>query len=141
MRSRRQRRGRFLLVAGLVATAMLSFATTQALTASNTVPTTNIAQLTQSITPAQLAPSECSSLNVTSVVGGTGTVNATASHQLVLGSSAVDTLGDTFGSDCLVGGAGSDTFNGKKNGGDLCIVSSTTQAKNVNNCTTVATRP
>jgi hypothetical protein len=140
MKRRRQRR-RFVLAAALVVTATLSFATTQAFTAGNTVPTTNIAQLTQSITPAQLTPSECTSLGITSVVGGTGTITSTASHQLVLGSSAADTLNDSFGSDCMVGGAGSDTFNGKKNGGDLCIVSSTTAAKNVNNCTIAATRP
>jgi hypothetical protein len=141
MKRRQRRRSRIVLALALVATATLSFATTQAFTASNIVPTTDISQFTQTITPAQLAPSECASLAVTSIVAGTGTIAATATHQLVLGSSAVDTLSDSFGSVCMVGGAGSDTFNGKKNGGDLCIVSSTTQAKNVNNCTIAATRP
>lgn len=141
MRRRRHRgtRARALLASGLAVTATLSFATAQAFTAANTVPATNIGQVVQSISVSQLVPTECASLGITSIVTGSGTVNATASRQLVLGSSGVDTLGDTFGSDCLVGGAGADSFSGKKSGGDLCIVSTT--AGSVKNCTVVATRP
>jgi hypothetical protein len=128
----------------LVVAVGFGFVTGQAFTASNTVPTTNIAQLTQAITPSQLEPAECISngVTVTSIVAGSGTVTSTAAHQLVLGSSGVDTLKDaSFGLDCLVGGAGADSFTGLKNGGDLCVVSAATLASSIKNCTVVATRP
>jgi Ca2+-binding RTX toxin-like protein len=125
----------------LVATAGLAFSTTQAFTAANVVPATNIGQIAQAITPANLEPSECrGSITVTSVVAGSGTVTATAANQLVLGSSGVDTLTDAIGPACMVGGAGSDSFSGK-NISDLCIVSAATLGSNVKKCTIVATRP
>lgn len=144
-RSRRRNAARrprtFILVFALAATAGLSFVTSQAFTAANTVPATNISQFTQAITPAQLEPSECkASITVTSIVAGTGTITSTAINQLVLGSSALDTLKDTnFGSACMVGGAGADKFTGQGGNGDLCIVS--TAHGTVSGCTIVATRP
>lgn len=147
MRHRRHRaRGRTSLFGiVLVAAVGFGFVTTQAFTASNTVPATNIGQLTQAIAPSQLEPAECIShgLTATSIVAGTGTITSTAANQLVLGSSADDTLNDGgFGSDCMVGGAGTDVFNGDNKGGDLCIVSAATPpGPNVKKCTIVATRP
>lgn len=136
MTRRRRPRRRLLLAVALVAAAALSFATTQAFTAANTVPATNISQISQAVTAAELTPSECASLGITSVVASS---TSTASHQLVLGSGGADAMSDTFGSVCMVGGAGADTFNGKKNGGDLCVVSAASGS--VKNCTVVATRP
>ncbi len=146
-RSRRRAAGsrsrNLLFALALSATAGLSFATTQAFTAANTVPATNISQFTKAIAPVDLEPSECkTSITVTSIVAGTGTVSSTAANQLVLGSSAVDTITDaSFGSACMVGGAGSDSLTGKTGGGDLCIVSAATLPANVKKCTIVATRP
>ena len=133
----------FILALALAATAGLSFVTSQAFTAANTVPATNISQFTQAITPLQLEPSECkASITVTSIVAGTGAVTATAASQLVLGSSGVDSLNDGgFGTACMVGGAGADSFQGTTGGGDKCIVSATTLAINIKKCTVVATRP
>ena len=129
----------------LAAAVGLGFVTTQAFTAANVVPATNIGQFSQAISPSQLEPAECLSggITATSIVGGTGTINSTAANQLVLGSSAVDTLTDTFGSVCMVGGASNDAFNGPSpsGGGDLCIVSSTTTGSRIKKCTVVATRP
>lgn len=130
------RPGTIALGAALLVTGALSFATTQAFTANNTVPTTNIGQTTQSVAVSQLVPSECASLGITSIVAGS---TATASRQLVLGTSGADTMSDAFGSVCMVGGAGADTFSGKKSGGDLCIVSAASGT--VKNCTVVAVRP
>lgn len=129
----------------LVAAVGFGFATTQAFTASNTVPATNIGQLTQAITPSQLEPAECISngVTVTSIVAGTGTITSTAANQLVLGSSSNDTITDgSYGSDCMVGGAGTDSFQGLNKGGDLCVVSAATQSGgSIKKCTVVATRP
>jgi Ca2+-binding RTX toxin-like protein len=140
-RTSKRKQGLFWLV--LAAAVTFGFVTTQAFTASNTVPATNIGQFTQAITPVQLEPAECISggVTVTSIVSGTGTVNGTAANQLILGSNAVDTITDTFNTGCLVGGSGSDTFTGKNGGGDLCIVSTATAGANVKKCTIVATRP
>ena len=146
-RSRRRNAARrprtFVLVLAFAATAGLSFVTTQAFTAANTVPATNISQFTQAITPVQLEPSECkASITVTSIVAGTGAVTATAANQLVLGSSAIDSLNDGgFGTACMVGGAGADAFQGTTGGGDKCIVSTATLPANIKKCTVVATRP
>ena len=133
----------FLLVFALIATALLAFATTQAFTAANTVPATNISQFTKAIAVVDLEPTECKgTITATSIVAGTGALTSTAAKQLVLGSSGVDTLTDGgAGSACMVGGAGADSFNGVNGGGDLCIVSAATVASNVKKCTTVATRP
>ena len=140
----RARRGRRLLAVLLAASVGLGFVTTRAFTAANVVPVTNISQFTQAITPAQLEPAECSNagVTVTTIVAGSGAVTSTASNQLVLGSSGVDTLSDnSFATDCMVGGASVDTFNSVKNAGDLCIVSTGTASNKYKNCTLVATRP
>jgi hypothetical protein len=147
----RLRQGLFGLL--LVAAVGFGFVTTQAFTASNTVPATTISQTTQSITPLQLEPAACistsigggySGFNVTSIVAGSGTVTATAAYQLVLGSSGNDTLSDpnTYGNDCLVGGAGTDSISGWKHHDDLCIPSNATQSGGtVTNCGVVAVQP
>jgi hypothetical protein len=140
--SRRGRKSFFWLV--LVAAAGFGFVTTQAFTASNAVPATNIGQFTQAITPVQLEPAECisSGITVTSIVAGAGTITSTAANQLVLGSSGADTLNDTaFGANCMVGGAGADAFNGLNKGGDLCIASTATATASIKQCTVVARRP
>ena len=132
-----------LIVFALIATALFSFATTQAFTAANTVPATNISQFTKAIAVVDLEPSECKpSITATAIVAGAGTLTATAANQLVLGSSGVDTLSDgSKGLVCMVGGAGSDTFSGKNNGGSICIVSAATLPANISHCTVGATRP
>jgi hypothetical protein len=149
--ARRSRRGRaglrprsFLLVFALIATALLSFATTQAFTAANTVPVTNISQFTKAIAVVDLEPTECKgTITATSIVAGTGAVTSTAANQLVLGSSVADTLTDGgAGLACMVGGAGTDNFQGITGGGDLCVVSAATVAGGtIHKCTKVATRP
>jgi Ca2+-binding RTX toxin-like protein len=146
-RSRRRSAGlqpRTLLIAfALIATALLSFATTQAFTATNTVPATNISQFTKAIAVVDLEPSECKgTITATAIVAGAGALTATAVNQLVLGSSGVDTLSDgNKGLVCMVGGAGADSFTGKNGGGSLCIVSAATLPANIVKCTVVATRP
>jgi len=128
----------------LVLAVAVGFVTSQAFTASNTVPVTNVGQFTQAISPSQLEPAECVSngITVTSIIAGLS-ITSTAANQLMLGTSGNDTLTDSsFGSDCMVGGAGTDTITGWKSHGDLCIPSAASVAANkVKNCTVVATRP
>ncbi len=141
---RPDRRRRVLFGLLLAAVAVCAFATGKAFTASNTVPPTNIGQFARAISPAELAPAECAAngITVTSIVGGSGTVTSTAANQLVLGSSGADTLNDGgAGTACMVGGAGSDTFNGLNKAGDLCVVSSITPPASIKKCQVVATRP
>jgi Ca2+-binding RTX toxin-like protein len=138
---RRRRTPQKLFAAALFVAVGFGYVTSQAFTASNTVPSTNIGQLSQAISVSQLEPAECLSggITATSIVAGAGSVTATAANQLVLGSSGNDTLTDSSGgSDCLVGGAATDTLTGWKNHGDLCIPSTLSTTKN---CTIVATRP
>jgi Ca2+-binding RTX toxin-like protein len=109
-----------------------------AYTASATVSATQLGRTSAGVTPDDLKPSECT-IAVTSIVSGSGNVSASAGSQLVLGSSANDTIsGNIAGNDCIVGGAGTDTVTGLGSG-NQCIVSSTTTA--VLDCTIVARRP
>jgi len=133
------RTSRRLFLVLLAAAIAVGYMTTQAFTAANIVPATNIGQFTQAITPAQLAPAECNSVAVTTIVSGSGTIRSTAAHQLVLGSGGVDTLSDGHGTSCMVGGAGADSFSGLNGGGDRCVVSAV--AASIKKCTVVATRP
>lgn len=148
MKRRRRHRGRRrtgLLGVVLVVAVGFGFVTTQAFTASNTVPATNISQFTQAIGPSQLEPAECISagITVTSIISGSGTITSTAANQLILGSASNDTLSDTNkGNDCMVGGAGTDSFTGWRFHNDNCVVSAATQSGGtITNCTVVATRP
>jgi hypothetical protein len=132
-------------VLALIVTGLLAFATTEAFTAANVVPATNISQFTKTIAVVDLEPSECkATITATSIVAGAGTLTSTAANQLVLGSSGSDTLSDGgSGSACMVGGGAADTFAGVNGGGDLCIISSLTTptSPTVKKCTIVATRP
>jgi hypothetical protein len=83
-------------------------------------------------------------MTVTSVIAGSGTFSATAQYQLVLGSSAKDTV-TLQPNDCFVGGgptSGSkDNVSGPLPGatnGDQCVV---TSGASTVRCTVVATRP
>jgi hypothetical protein len=92
------------LLAGCAATAM---------TAQSTVPASHAGTITQAITPNDLKPSVCAGITVTNLVTGSGTVAGTSANDLILGSAGNDTLGakdTTQGSDCCVGGGGTNTY-------------------------------
>jgi hypothetical protein len=114
-----------------------------AFTASATVAPSSVGYQSSSVAPNDLKPAECT-MTVTSVLGGSGTINATAQYQLVLGSSSKDTV-TLQKNDCYVGGgptSGSqDSITGPTPGngnGDQCIVP---VGVNPTRCTVVATRP
>jgi hypothetical protein len=114
-----------------------------AFTASATVGASTVGYQSSTVVPNDLKPPECT-MNVTSVVGGSGTFSATAQYQLVLGSSVKDTV-TLQPNDCFVGGgptiAPKDNVTGPlpaATNGDQCVVAS---GASTVRCTIVATRP
>lgn len=108
-----------LRVLALCALLGMSAAAIVSVTASNTVPATNVGRQQIAINANALKPAACSALNLTSLVAGT---NGTAANDLILGPSTASTLKGNGGVDCIVGGGGADTINGNaNNGNDVCI--------------------
>jgi Ca2+-binding RTX toxin-like protein len=77
--------------------------------AANSVPTTSAGRDTESVTPNDLKPSECSGINLTNLVTGS---TGTSSNDLILGGDGADTIDGGGGSDCILGGGGDDTLLG-----------------------------
>lgn len=115
-----------VLVVAVGATAVL------ALTASNTVPATNVGRQQLGIDANALKPAACSTLDLTNLVVGT---NGTAANDLILGPAAGSSFNGNGGADCMVGGAGKDKFTGNgPRAGDVCIGNGGTD--NFTKCTT-----
>ena len=132
-----------LAVAALGLLVLLAGSFYSAFTASATVGASSVGYQSSTVSPDDLRPTECT-MTVTSVLGGSGTINATAQNQLVLGSSVKDTV-TLQKNDCFVGGgptSGSkDNVTGaspSSGNGDQCVV---TSGATVSRCTIVATRP
>ncbi|MGD8821608.1 MAG: hypothetical protein PVG63_00770 [Anaerolineales bacterium] len=81
-----------------------------AFAASNTVPFTRLDDESGAITANDLAPSECSGINLVNVILISGNGNGTNDNDLILGSP---------GDDCIIGGGGDDFLHGG-NGTDVC---------------------
>ena len=107
-----------LLVAAIVLIAALADGT--ALAASNRVGAGSIAVHTELITANHLKPWQCASMNVGSVVTGSGQIRGTGAAELLLGSSGNDNIDARGGGDCVVGGAGADRLDGG-GGTDVCV--------------------
>jgi len=105
--------------AGLLALAVLTTLTVS-LTAGNNVPTSRVGASAQARQAAQLAPTNCASLAVTTMVRNSGTFSNSTSHTLILGSAGVDTITDTGAFNCIVGGGGKDNVSATTT--DVCIV-------------------
>lgn len=129
-------------VAGVLLLVLVAGSFYAAFTASATVAPSSVGYQSSAFSLGDLVPAECT-MSITSVVAGSGTINATAQNQLVLGSSAKDTV-TLQKSDCFVGGGPTsgtkDSVTGANgsNNGDQCIVAS---GVNPTRCTIVATRP
>lgn len=101
----------------LALVGVLSASLITALTATNSVPATRADHNLLSIGANDLKPTACSGINVTTVVfGSTGT----SSSELILGTSASDTINADDGNDCILGGGGNDSIRGES-GTDVCI--------------------
>ena len=111
---------RKLLISGLTLVLVLILAgVVGAYAASNTVPFTHLGDDSSSITANDLAPSECSSINLTNIVVVSGSGNGTNGNDLILGSSGDDSIHGRGGDDCIITGGGDDFIHGG-NGNDVC---------------------
>jgi signal peptidase I len=106
--------------AGLVVVIGITVAAATAFTAGNTVPATLAGSSQQPKSTATLVPASCSSLAITTLKTGSGTITVSTSHTLVLGSSGNDSITDNGDYNCFVGGGGKDNVSGKTH--SVCIV-------------------
>jgi signal peptidase I len=114
-----------ITIAVIVLTVAATLATS--LTASNTVPATKVGTSQNARTIAQLTPSKCSTLTLTSLVFKTaGNSSNTTSNALIIGTSGVETLNDTGNNNCIVGGAGKDAITAKAT--SICVIGPTSGA-------------
>jgi hypothetical protein len=137
-------RPRHLLTLAVVGFVVLVIASGyDAFTASNTVAASKVGLKESAFTIANLVPTECTD-TITSIKAGSGTFSATATNQLVLGSSSRDVV-TLDKNDCFVGGGPTTGTRDKVTGaspaagnGDECIVNS---GATTTRCTVVANRP
>lgn len=124
-------------IVALCAVLAVSAAALGVFTASNTVPATNLGQQQIAITANQLKPAACSAINLVDVIWATTTtVTGTAGNDLILARGTATTLTGGGGVDCMIGGAGVDSFNGNgKSAGDVCIGNGGTDINSSNKCT------
>lgn len=128
---RRRRHGnRVLVLIGLIPIALIG----TAVTATNTVPASQLGQRVLTTTPNALKPSACSATNVTTKVVGNGTFSGTNGANLIASGAGSDSISALGGNDCILGGAGDDTIDGGA-GTDICIGGPGTD--NFRNCETV----
>jgi hypothetical protein len=103
-------------------------------TASNTVPASNIGQQQFTVDANTLEPLACSAITLTNpvvVTNGAGT----AGNDLLLANGTGMTLNGNGGQDCMIGGAGVDSFKGNgKSAGDVCIGHGGTDINSANKC-------
>jgi hypothetical protein len=131
-----------LAFAGTGLLVLLAGSFYSAFTASATVGPSAVGYQSSTVIANDLKPAECT-MTVTSVIAGSGTFSATAQFQLVLGSSAKDTV-TLQKNDCFVGGGptsgAKDNVTGASGSGngDQCVVAS---GASTTRCTVVATRP
>jgi Ca2+-binding RTX toxin-like protein len=110
----------FLRILGLGLFALLVATAITAIAATNTVPSTRLANESITFNINYLKPSACAGITVTTLVTGSATINGTTGNDLILGSSSGDTIGDLDGDDCILGGDGDDVITGGP-GSDVCI--------------------
>jgi Ca2+-binding RTX toxin-like protein len=95
-------------IAALVAVAIGALPVKGVFGAGNFVPASLATRYQAGITANTLKPVECAGITLTTVVAGnTGTGGA----DLLLGSSAVNSMSGGNGDDCILGGGGNDSIN------------------------------
>jgi len=129
-------------LAALALVALVAASAFDAYTASSTVAASKVGLKESAFSVTNLKPSACT-VSVTTLLTGSGTFNATAQNQLVLGSSSKDTV-TLEKNDCFVGGGPTTGTRDKVTGasgssnGDQCIVNS---GATVSKCTVVEDSP
>src|SRR6185369_1662875 len=82
--------------------ALLLFSSMTALATSNTIPMTQLDDLSVMTGLNDKKPSECEGWFLTSLVSGSGIINGTSGNDLILGSSASDVIDGQGGDDCIL---------------------------------------
>jgi hypothetical protein len=130
-RSRPLRRPRHVIAARVgagIIVVLVTITLVTSFTASTNVPTSRVGTSAQARLIMQLAPTGCSSLNLTVLVQGSGTFSNSQSHALVLGTAGSNTITDTGTGNCIVGGGGTDAATGTAT--DICITGPTLNIAN-----------
>ena len=78
------------------------------LAAGTSVPGSRVTRYQVAVTANTLKPAQCAGISLTNVVAG---VTGTNSADLLLGSSAANSMNGRNGNDCILGGGGNDTIN------------------------------
>jgi hypothetical protein len=130
---RRDRLGRLAVAVAMVIASGVGFLVTSAFTASNTVPATYISSSSRAIGANDLKPAGCNSLNLTTIVTGTGNFNNSTANALVLGDTTSNNIKDNASASCIIGGSGKDKITGGT--GDFCQVGPDPQSS-YSGCTT-----
>jgi Ca2+-binding RTX toxin-like protein len=87
-----------------------------AFAAANTVAVSSAEDTSFEISANDLKPSECSALNLTNIVTGSGNIQGSNGNDLILGSTSADKINAKKGGDCVLGGDGDDELGGGKEG-------------------------
>lgn len=103
---------RMLLTAMLLLVSLSIFS---AIAAANTVGVSGADDTSLGINANDLKPAECSSLNLTNVITGSGLFLGSGDGDLILGSSGTDWILALNGGDCVLGGGGGDILWGNAN--------------------------
>lgn len=106
-----------LMAFGLVVLMISSVIT--AIAATNTIPSTRLDSQANSVTPNDVKPSFCASLDLQNIVSGSGVITGTNGNDLILGSTSDDTINGLSGTDCILGGSGNDSIYGDDDN-DVC---------------------
>jgi hypothetical protein len=114
-----RRRTRLIRIFGALFVVAVSATLLTSFTASVNVPASKVGVNRESLTIAELTPTGCSSLALTSMVKVSGTFSNNKSHVLILGSSGADTVTDTGNDNCIVIGGGNNSVSGTSS--DICI--------------------
>ena len=124
-----------LRVAGLCVVLAISALALVVFTASSTVPGSSVGQQQATIDANALKPASCT-MNLTNLVIAAGaTVTGTTGNDLILARSTATTLNGGGGQDCMIGGAGADTFKGNGGAaGDVCIGNGGNDSNQGNKC-------
>jgi hypothetical protein len=106
------------MIIGLL--AMLLFSSVTALATTNTVPVTQMDNISTIIGINDKKPPACEGWYLTNLIIGAGTITGTDGNDLIIGSSTADTIDGLGGDDCIVSGGGDDNITGG-DGNDVCL--------------------
>ena len=91
---------------------LIVLSASSAFAAANTVLVSGAEDAAITISANDLKPLECSALNLTNIVTGSGNIQGSNGNDLILGSASADKINAKKGSDCVLGGDGGDELRG-----------------------------